>query len=160
MRFRVRGGQVESPKARADGKGWDTLSLLPPGKLEAGALCWRGSWRVGGGQSWGQSCPSWRRLESWAGQVSLALSLCSAHRISYLHHPHNRGAHLKQWLKFGTFSYRYLSHQSRVSGGIRADLILSSHQYWDGCQTGIEIQSPSCSDMLKQVIFSLDLRKL
>lgn len=38
-------------------------------------------------------------------------------------------------------SYRCLSHQSRVSGGIRAALILSSHQYWDACQTGLEMQS-------------------
>lgn len=37
MRFRVREGQVQSPRARgsrADGKGWDRLSLLSPGKLE------------------------------------------------------------------------------------------------------------------------------
>lgn len=40
---RVREGQVESPRARgsrADGKGWDRLNLLSPGKLElpAGGL--------------------------------------------------------------------------------------------------------------------------
>lgn len=37
MRFRVTEGQVESPRARgsrADGKGWDSLSLLPPEKLQ------------------------------------------------------------------------------------------------------------------------------
>lgn len=54
-----------------------------------------------------------------------------------------------QWLKCGTFWCQCLWHQSRLSGGIRADLILSSHQYWHACQTGLEMQSWSCSDMLK-----------
>lgn len=148
-RWKVQGPEVVELMAKA-GTGWIS--------------CLQGSWSsLLEGWEWAELgsvllCrhPSWQRLQSWAGQVSLALSLCSAHRIPYLHHPRNGGAHLKQWLKCGTS----LSHQSRVSGGIRADLILSSHQYWDDCWTGLEMQSHSCSDMLKLDVFSMDLRNL
>lgn len=91
MRFRVREAQVESPRARgsrADGKGWDRLSLSP-GKL--GLPAGGGSWRAG---EWAELGQLWTLFMAETGELSRPGEpfLCSAHRISYLHHSPNWGS--------------------------------------------------------------------
>lgn len=96
MRFRVREGQVESPRARgsrADGKGWDRLSLLSPGKLELPA----GGLGVGrAGVSLAVQTPFMAETAELSRPGEPCTFLVLSHRISYLYHPCNRGAHLKQ----------------------------------------------------------------
>lgn len=67
MRFRVREAQVESPRARgsrADGKGWDRLSLSP-GKL--GLPAGEGSWRAG---EWAELGQLWTLFMAETGELS------------------------------------------------------------------------------------------